>query len=414
MQTWSVRPIPRLPGPPPPRPVRAFDTLRRQVVPIGPAFGRARMYVCGITPYDATHIGHAATYVAFDLLNRIWRDAGLEVAYVQNVTDVDDPLLERAAAAGLDWQSLAEQQIQLYREDMAALNVLPPEHLVGAVESIPQVVELISRLQDRGAVYAVEDPEFPDLYFAQDSDAEFGSLGRLSEAEALEMFAEKGGDPDRPGKKAPLDCLVWRLARAGEPSWESSLGAGRPGWHIECTAIALDLLGASFDVQGGGSDLIFPHHEMSAGEGRVAADRPFAQAYLHSGMVGLHGEKMSKSRGNLVFVSRLRESGVDPMAIRLALLAHHYHDDWEWADDLLRAAEERLSRWREAVRLDAGVNADEVLVQLRSALANDLDAPTALAAVDAWAGASTAMDCDDTDAPALVIRACEALLGVTL
>jgi L-cysteine:1D-myo-inositol 2-amino-2-deoxy-alpha-D-glucopyranoside ligase len=372
------------------------------------------MYVCGITPYDATHIGHAATYVAFDLLNRIWRDAGLEVVYVQNVTDIDDPLLERAAAAGVDWQSLAEQQIQLYREDMAALNVLPPEHLVGAVETIPQAVELISRLQDRGAVYAVEDPEFPDLYFAQDSDAEFGSLGRLSEAEALEMFAEKGGDPDRPGKKAPLDCLVWRLGRAGEPSWESPLGAGRPGWHIECAAIAVDLLGVDFDVQGGGSDLIFPHHEMSAGEGRVATDRPFAQAYLHCGMVGLDGEKMSKSRGNLVFVSTLRESGVDPMAIRLALLAHHYHDDWEWTDDVLRAAEERLRRWREAVRLDAGLNAEEVLVQLRSALATDLDAPTGLAAVDAWAGASTAMDCDDTDAPALVAGACEALLGVTL
>ena len=376
--------------------------------------GRARMYVCGITPYDATHIGHAATYVAFDLLNRIWRDAGLEVAYVQNVTDIDDPLLERASATGVDWRSLAEQQTQLYREDMAALNVLPPEHLVGAVEAIPRVVELISVLQDRGAVYAVEDTEFADLYFAQDSDAEFGSLGRLPEAEAVRRFAEKGGDPERPGKKAPLDCLVWRLARDGEPSWESSLGAGRPGWHVECTAIALDLLGADFDVQGGGSDLVFPHHEMSAAEGRVATDRPFAKVYLHSGMVGLHGAKMSKSRGNLVFVSKLRESGIDPVVIRLALLAHHYRDDWDWTDRVLAAAEDRLSRWREAVRLDTGVNAGEVLVQMRSALALDLDAPTALAAVDAWAGASTAMDTDDTDAPALVARACQALLGVTL
>jgi L-cysteine:1D-myo-inositol 2-amino-2-deoxy-alpha-D-glucopyranoside ligase len=414
MQSWIARPIPGLPGPPSRRPVQAFDTLRRQLVPIGPLAGRARMYVCGITPYDATHIGHAATYVAFDLLNRIWRDAGLEVAYVQNVTDVDDPLLERAKAAGVDWRSLAEQQTQLYREDMSALNVVPPEHLVGAVEAIPQVVELISKLQDRGAVYAVEDPEFPDLYFAQESDAEFGILSRLSEPEAVRRFADKGGDPERPGKKAPLDCLVWRLARAGEPAWESSLGAGRPGWHIECAAIALDLLGTDFDVQGGGSDLIFPHHEMSAAEGRVATDRPFAQAYLHSGMVGLDGAKMSKSRGNLVFVSSLRKSGVDPMAIRLALLASHYGDDWDWTGGVLAAAEDRLSRWREAVRLDSGVNADEVLVQMRSALALDLDAPTALAAVDAWAGASTAMDTDDTDAPNLVAGACEALLGVTL
>ncbi len=413
MQSWSARPIPRLPGP---RPgvVQAFDNLRRKVMPIGPASGQARMYVCGITPYDATHIGHAATYVAFDLLNRIWRDAGLAVSYVQNVTDVDDPLLERAEADGVYWRTLADQQTELYRDDMSALNVLPPEHLIGAVESIPQVVELISTLQDRGAVYAVEDPDFPDLYFAQDSDAEFGSLGRLSEADALRTFAEKGGDPERPGKKAPLDCVVWRLARAGEPAWESTLGAGRPGWHIECTAIALDLLGPDFDVQGGGSDLVFPHHEMSAAHGRVATDRPYAQAYLHGGMVGLDGEKMSKSRGNLVFVLRLRESGVDPMAIRLALLANHYRNDWEWTEGLLAAAEQRLSRWRQAVRLDSGLNAEDVLARMRSALANDLDAPAALAAVDAWADASLDLDSDDTDAPGLVARACDALLGVTL
>ena len=372
------------------------------------------MYVCGITPYDATHIGHAATYVAFDLLNRTWRDAGLEVAYVQNVTDVDDPLLERAKADGVYWRTLAERQTQLYREDMSALNVLPPEHLVGAVESIPQVVELISTLRDRGAVYEVEDPDFADLYFAQDSDPEFGSLGRLSEAKALQAFAEKGGDPERPGKKAPLDCVVWRLARAGEPAWECSLGAGRPGWHIECTAIALDLLGPDFDVQGGGSDLIFPHHEMSAAHGRVATDRRFASAYLHCGMVGLDGKKMSKSLGNLVFVSDLRESGVDPMAIRLALLANHYRNDWEWTGDLLAAADERLSRWREAVRLGSGLNADDVLAGMRSALANDLNAPAALAEVDAWADASIDLDSDDADAPGLIAQACEALLGVTL
>ena len=333
---------------------------------------------------------------------------------MQNVTDVDDPLLERAKASDVDWQQLAEQQTSLYREDMAALNVLPPTALVGAVEAIPRIVALIERLQDRGAVYPVDDPQFPDLYFAQDSDPGFGSLSRLPEAEALTLFAERGGDPDRPGKKGPLDCLVWRLAREGEPSWPSVFGAGRPGWHIECAAIALDLLGPEFDVQGGGSDLIFPHHEMTAGHARVATERDFAAAYLHSGMVGLDGEKMSKSRGNLVFVSRLRQSGVDPMAIRLALLAHHYRDDWEWNDDVLAAAQDRLSRWREAVRLDSGVNAAEVVTQMRAALALDLDAPTALAAVDAWAGASTAMDTDDTDAPGLVVRACDALLGVTL
>ena len=394
--------------------MQAFDTLRRQVVPIGPTSGVARMYVCGITPYDATHIGHANTYVAFDLLNRIWRDVGLDVNYVQNVTDIDDPLLERAERDGIDWAQLAVKQTDLFREDMAALNVLPPEHYVGAVESIPRVVELIQRLREHGAIYAVDDPAYPDLYFAQETDHEFGSLSRLPESVAREVFTERGGDPDRPGKRGPLDCLVWRLARPGEPSWNGHLGAGRPGWHIECAAIALDLLGPDFDVQAGGSDLVFPHHEMCAAEARVASGRPFAQAYLHSGMVGLHGEKMSKSRGNLIFVSALRRSGVDPMAIRLAMLAHHFRDDWEWTDQVLTAAEDRLSRWREAVSLDSALNADEVLTQMRAALALDLDAPTALAAVDAWAGASTAMDSDDVDAPALVARACEALLGITL
>jgi L-cysteine:1D-myo-inositol 2-amino-2-deoxy-alpha-D-glucopyranoside ligase len=406
--------VPTLPPSAAAHPLQAFDTAARQVVSIGPDTGTARMYVCGITPYDATHIGHANTYIAFDLLNRLWRDRGLEVNHVQNVTDIDDPLLERAAEIGIEWAALAEQQTQLFAEDMAALNVLPPLHYVGAVESMELIVDLIEQLQSRQAVYPVDDSEFEDLYFAQASDSEFGSLSHLSENEAIALFAERGGDPDRRGKKAPLDCLVWRHARAGEPSWQSVLGAGRPGWHIECTAIALDRLGAGFDVQAGGSDLIFPHHEMCAAQGRVATDQPFAQAYLHSGMVGLDGEKMSKSKGNLVFVSALRASGVDPMAIRLALLGHHYRDDWEWSDELLVSAQGRLSRWREAVRLPAGLNADEVLVQLRAALAQDLDAPAALAAVDAWAGASMAIDSDDAEAPALVARACEALLGVTL
>jgi L-cysteine:1D-myo-inositol 2-amino-2-deoxy-alpha-D-glucopyranoside ligase len=406
--------VPSLPQSPAAPPLQAFDTATQQVVPIGPNTGSARMYVCGITPYDATHIGHANTYVAFDLVHRVWRDRGLEVSYVQNVTDIDDPLLERAADLGIDWAALAKEETQLYREDMAALNVLPPQHYVGAVESMPLIVDLIEQLRQRQAVYSVDDSDFEDLYFAQASDAEFGSLSNLSEEEAVATFAERGGDPDRAGKKAPLDCLVWRHARAGEPSWPSVLGAGRPGWHIECTAIALDRLGVGFDVQAGGSDLIFPHHEMCAAQGRVATDQPFAQAYLHSGMVGLDGEKMSKSKGNLVFVSSLRASGVDPMAIRLALLAHHYRDDWDWTDELLISGQDRLDRWREAVRLDAALNADEVLATMRAALAHDLDAPAALAAVDAWAGASVAIDSDDAEAPALVARACDALLGVAL
>jgi L-cysteine:1D-myo-inositol 2-amino-2-deoxy-alpha-D-glucopyranoside ligase len=414
MQAWRSGPVPRLESPSGSSQVRAFDSAQQQLVDVGPASGTARLYVCGITPYDATHIGHANTYVAFDLLNRAWRDAGLEVDYVQNVTDVDDPLLERASRDGVDWATLAEEQTELFREDMAALNVLAPSHYVGVVEAIPLIVELVGDLQDRGLVYPVTDEHAGDLYLDQSADPDFGFLSHLSEQQARPLFAERGGDPDRPTKRGALDSLVWRQHRPGEPSWDSPSGSGRPGWHIECSAIALDLLGTEFDVQAGGSDLVFPHHEMSASVAKLATGKDFARAYLHSGMVALDGEKMSKSRGNLVFVSQLRRSGVDPMAIRLALLDHHYRDDWEWTPALLAAAEERLTRWREAVRLDAGVDGDAVVQRIRAALSDDLDAPAALAAVDAWAGASSVVESDDAYAPALVARACDALLGVRL
>jgi len=414
MQAWRSGPVPRLERPPGSPRLRAFDSARQQLVAVGPDSGTARMYVCGITPYDATHIGHANTYVAFDLLHRVWRDAGLEVAYVQNVTDVDDPLLERATRDGVDWAELAAEQTQLFRDDMEALNVLPPSHYVGVVEAVPLIVDLVEDLRERGLVYAVTDEHPGDLYLDQAADPDFGFLSHLSPEEAEPLFAERGGDPDRASKRGPLDSLVWRQQRPTEPAWESPAGPGRPGWHVECSAIALDLLGTEFDVQAGGSDLVFPHHEMSASTARLLTGKDFARAYLHSGMVALEGEKMSKSRGNLVFVSKLRQSGVDPMAIRLALLDHHYRDDWEWTPDLLAAAQERLVRWREAVRLDAGVDGDAVVAQVRAALTDDLDAPAALAAVDAWAGASSVVESDDAYAPPLVARACDALLGVRL
>ncbi len=394
--------------------MRAYDSKAQGLVAVGPEDGTARLYVCGITPYDATHLGHANTYVAFDLLNRAWRDSGLGVDYVQNVTDVDDPLIERADRDGVDWRELAASQIALFREDMEALNVLAPASYVGAVEAIPLIIELVERHRREGRVYAVDDAEHPDLYFEQASDPTFLGLSHLSPEEARPVFAERGGDPDRPGKRDPLDALVWRLERPGEPAWDSPFGRGRPGWHVECTAIALDRLGPAFDVQAGGSDLVFPHHEMSAVEAQVTTGEVFARAYLHSGMVGLDGEKMSKSRGNLVFVSALRRTGVDPMAVRLALLAHHYRSDWMYSDADLAAAHERLAGWREAVRLGSALNADATLAEVRAALADDLDAPRALAAVDAWAGASLDIDSDDTDAPALVARTVDALLGVVL
>jgi L-cysteine:1D-myo-inositol 2-amino-2-deoxy-alpha-D-glucopyranoside ligase len=362
-------------------PVRIHDTASGEVRPSDPD-GPARMYVCGITPYDATHLGHAATMIAFDLVNRAWRDAGHPVRYVQNVTDVDDPLLERANATGVDWVELAERETDLFRTDMESLRVLAPDHYVGAVESIPLITEMIQQLRDRGVVYEVDG----DLYFSVHSDPRFGSVSNFTEDEMLAVFADRGGDPDRPGKKDPFDCLLWQLERPGEPAWDSVHGRGRPGWHVECSAIALHHLGESFDVQGGGSDLVFPHHEMSASEAQAAFDGlTFARSYVHAGMVGYEGEKMSKSKGNLVLVSRLREAGVDPMAIRLALLAHHYRTDWEWTDADLAAGEERLAAWRTAVPSASRGQAEELVRGVRAALADDLDAPRALAVVDDWA-----------------------------
>jgi L-cysteine:1D-myo-inositol 2-amino-2-deoxy-alpha-D-glucopyranoside ligase len=405
MQAWAAPDIPELPRPA--RALRLFDSASRSLVETVPAEGPARLYVCGITPYDATHMGHAATYLTFDLVVRMWRDAGHEVVYTQNVTDVDDPLLERANATGEDWVALAERETELFREDMAALRIVPPRHYVGAVESIPLVVSMIETLRSEGAVYDVDG----DLYFAVKSDADFGRVSGFDATRMRELFGERGGDPDRAGKRDPLDCLLWQAARPGEPSWDSPFGPGRPGWHVECAAIALEHLGMTFDVQGGGSDLVFPHHEMSASEAQVATGRhPFAKAYVHQAMVGLDGEKMSKSKGNLVLVSKVRRAGTDPMAIRLALLGHHYRTDWFWSDGELTTATDRLARWRAAAARHKGPDGAAVLAAVREALANDLDTGAALAAVDAWA----ATDGDDTGAPALVAATADALLGIKL
>ncbi len=411
MRAWSTPDVPSLPETGPP--VRIHDTASGTLVETSPE-GPARLYVCGITPYDATHIGHAATYVGFDLLNRAWRVAGHEVSYVQNVTDVDDPLLERALKVDIDWVALAERETELFRRDMEALRVLPPAHYIGAVESIPLVIALIQRLQEAGAIYRVDD----DLYFSVTSDPRFGEISRMEREEMLLVFAERGGDPDREGKRDPLDCVVWRAERPDEPAWDSPFGPGRPGWHIECTAIAQEYLGESFDVQGGGSDLVFPHHEMSAGEGQVASGGDFARAYAHAGMVAYDGEKMSKSRGNLVFVSALRNSDIDPMAIRLVLLSHHYRDDWEWTDSGLFDAVDTLGRWRSALALGAGAPAAPVVAAVVAALADDLDAPTAVAVVERWVdatlGTSGLADTSDANAASVVRHLLDASLGLAL
>jgi L-cysteine:1D-myo-inositol 2-amino-2-deoxy-alpha-D-glucopyranoside ligase len=387
----------------------------------------ARLYVCGITPYDATHIGHANTYLAFDTLQRVWLDAGFRVHYAQNVTDVDDPLLERATATGVDWRDLAESQVELFRTDMQALSIIPPNDFVAVTEVIDEIAAAVAALRDAGLAYQVPTDDAvagadgqiaADLYFdiaaAQANTGwTLGEESNLDLVTMLRLFAERGGDPDRLGKRDRLDPLLWRAARVGEPAWESPVGAGRPGWHIECSVIALKELGTDFTVQGGGSDLIFPHHDMSAGHAEGLSGHPLAGVYSHTGMVAYRGEKMSKSLGNLVLVSRLRARGIDPRAIRLALLNRHYRTDWEWTSSLLDEGVERLARWSAAfgagaTTVDGASGSATAIVQsLRLALRHDLDTPEALRILDHAAA-------DNVDVPELVQRAVHALLGVAL
>jgi L-cysteine:1D-myo-inositol 2-amino-2-deoxy-alpha-D-glucopyranoside ligase len=412
MESWAGHEVPRLPGRA--EPLTLFDSARRGVHRSDPD-GTATMYVCGITPYDATHLGHAATMITFDLVQRMWRDAGRPVRYVQNVTDIDDPLLERAERDGEDWKVLAMRETALFREDMEALRMIPPAHYVGAVESIPDIADRVLLLLKDGAAYRLDDGT-GDVYFDITATPRFGYESNLSRQEMLEIFPERGGDPQRPGKRDPLDPLLWRGERPGEPSWPGGdLGPGRPGWHIECAVIALNLLGDRIDVQGGGNDLLFPHHECSAAHAeRLTGQAPFATHYVHAGMIGLDGEKMSKSRGNLVFVSRLRADRVDPMAVRLALMAGHYRDDRSWTDALLVAAGERLARWRRAAAAPAGPSGAALLAGVRGRLADDLDTPGALTLVDRWADGTLTGAADDPDAPALVTATVDALLGIRL
>jgi L-cysteine:1D-myo-inositol 2-amino-2-deoxy-alpha-D-glucopyranoside ligase len=410
MQSWPTPDVPELPGTS--RPLRLYDTAADEVRPTAPG-ATARIYVCGITPYDATHLGHAATYLAFDLVQRLWLDAGHAVHYVQNVTDVDDPLLERATATGTDWSELAERETELYRQDMTALRVLPPADYVGVVESVQEIAEAVAKLLADDHAYRLDS----DIYARTSAGGRFGYESRYSREQMLALFAERGGDPGRAGKHDPLDALLWRGRRDGEPFWETAVGAGRPGWHIECSVIAHSRLGMGIDVQGGGSDLRFPHHEHSAAHAEaLTGEWPFARHYVHAGMIGLDGEKMSKSRGNLVFVSKLRGAGVDPMAIRLALLDGHYRADREWTGGRLPQAERRLANWRQAAAAPAGPDGLALLEQVRDRLADDLDTSGALAAVDRWARLTVEQPGTAVDpaAPQLVARTVDALLGIEL
>lgn len=404
MHAWPTPSVPAVAGTP--APLKLYDTadqLVKEVDTTQDANGEVGLYVCGITPYDSTHLGHAATYLTFDLVQRQLIANGHAVHYVQNITDVDDPLFERAARDGVDWRELGTSQIDLFRSDMEILSVIPPRDYIGAMESVDEVIAMVQRLLVKGAAYELDHG---DIYASIEATQQFGYESNLDRATMEQFFAERGGDPEREGKRDPLDALIWRGHREGEPAWDSPFGPGRPGWHVECSAIATNRLGAHFAIQGGGSDLAFPHHEFSAAHAEAAleVDR-MASHYVHAGMIALDGVKMSKSLGNLVFVHKLSEQGHDPSAIRLAVFAGHYRTDRDFSDAILDEAGARLTRWREQLGGEASeAEAITVVDELRAHLANDLDTPRALTLIDGVTG----------DHDRIIATALDGLLGVRI
>jgi L-cysteine:1D-myo-inositol 2-amino-2-deoxy-alpha-D-glucopyranoside ligase len=352
-----------------------------------------KMYVCGITPYDATHLGHAATYLTFDLINRYLSLSGTKVDFVENITDIDDPLFERAKRDNQSWSELGSSQVALFESDMTSLRVLPPRNYVSVTEAMDSIIIAIERLVDEGFTYELSG----NIYFRISPYLE--SLPITLEA-AIEIFAQRGGDPERSGKQHPLDPILWVANKDGEPGWNSKMGFGRPGWHIECSVIALEnLVGPDYheeqsgvsktiSLQGGGTDLIFPHHFMSAALAKALTKEDFAQAYLHAAMVGLDGEKMSKSKGNLVFVSKLLKEGIDPMTLRHALLSERYSEDRMWSQETLQQSEERVVRLRSALSRIECAPTDGVIQLIAQSIADDLNSPTALDVLDKWASES--------------------------
>jgi L-cysteine:1D-myo-inositol 2-amino-2-deoxy-alpha-D-glucopyranoside ligase len=405
VKSWSRPEVPRLVGHG--EAPRIWDTPSASLVEAKP-LAVASIYVCGITPYDATHIGHAATYLAYDTLIRLWLDAGFDVSYVQNSTDVDDPLLERALARNVDWRELAADQINLFRADMAALRVIPPDHYIAVTERIDQIAGAVKVLADRDLAYVIDGDYYFDI--AATERAEPWSVGDEStydRALMLALSAERGGDPDREGKRDPLDPLLWRAERSGEPAWPSVVGPGRPGWHIECCVIAAEFMDLPLTVQGGGADLVFPHHEFTAGHTVALTGTRLASIFSHAGLVAFQGKKMSKSLGNLVLVSELTAAGIDPRAIRLAILGQRYRDDWEWTEAVLADAHARLARWVEWAAQSIDQPSGDLTETLRAILAEDLDTAGALAAVDSRIGAGNAATYAD-------LAAIDALLGIRL
>jgi len=355
--------------------MRLFDTARRAVVPFEPG-EIVTMYTCGITPYDSSHLGHAAVYVTYDVLQRRLRDRGHETRCVRNVTDVDDDILRKAAERGVHYLDLAAAEIAKFDADMAALEVLPCWSEPRATSAIADIRGFIGMVLDRGHAYVSEG----GVYFDVGSFERFGQISHCDRAEMLRLAAIHGGRPDDPAKRDPLDFVLWQPSAEGEPAWESLWGAGRPGWHIECSALALRELGTTIDLHGGGSDLVVPHHECEAAQSEAATGEPFVRHWMHQAMVRMDGEKMSKSLGNLVFVSDLAKDW-DPRAIRLAVVANHYRTPWEWSETVMPVAAARLEAWMAAAPGDAALD------DVRAALDDDLDTPTAVRAVDAAARA---------------------------
>lgn len=353
--------------------MQLYDTAKREIVPFTPS-DLVLMYTCGITPYDATHLGHAATFLVYDVLQRRLIDKGHTIRCVRNVTDVDDPLFAKARELGVHYLDLAAGEEARFNRDMEALEALPVYSTPRASSAISDIRGFIGMVLDRGFAYTAGG----SVYFDVTKFPSFGEVSNYSHEQMIDFARQRGGNVDDPHKRNPLDFVLWHPSEDDEPAWDATWGAGRPGWHIECSALALRELGTTIDLHGGGSDLIFPHHECERAQSEAATGEQFVRHWMHVAMVFKDGQKMSKSLGNLVFVDQLRTQ-YDPRSIRLAVIEHHYRTEWEWDDSLMPRNHERLTRWKSSV----GGSASEVLEIVRAALDNDLDTPAALAAIDA-------------------------------
>jgi len=386
--------------------VRLYDTAQRAVVPFEPP-STVHMYVCGITPYDSTHLGHAATYLTYDLLVRRLEDLGHEVRMVRNITDVDDSILPKARELGIPYLELAEAEMARFHSDMDALDMRPPIAEPRATEAIGTIIELVGRLLESGNAYLTHGT----AYFDVSTFKRFGELSHYSEDNMVRLARARGGNPDDPHRRSPLDFVLWQPSGPDEPAWRAPFGVGRPGWHIECSAMALVECGPTLDLHGGGTDLIFPHHECEIAQSESLSGKPFARHWMHSAMVNYEGEKMSKSLGNLVFVSDLLKKA-DARAVRLALMHHHYRSGFEWYDSEIEEGSALLQRLLAAAARPDGPDPRPFAQAVRDALDDDLDAPGALDALDDLASAVLSGG-SDTSAP-VVLQELGALVGVDL